>query len=68
MTTDTYLALHHETLKIAVRCQELAALAEESDPITAHRLRMAAALAQKVAASTRLRLKDLAAAGGEKSS
>lgn len=65
MTTDTYLALHNETLQIAARCLELAAVAEANDPITAHRLRLMADMGRKVAKSTRLRIADLAMAGRE---
>lgn len=61
MTTDTTLAIHLEVLLMAARCQELAAVVEQQDPVSTYNLRRASGLLQKVGKSTRLRIE-----GGER--
>lgn len=64
-TTDTYLTLRDWVLSASTRALELAALVEGENPIIAYNLRLIALYGGKVAKSTRLRIADLAAAGGE---
>jgi hypothetical protein len=63
--SHNYLMLMDEMTGVAERYLALADIAASTDPISAHNLRIMAALARKIAKATEQRMRDLAATSGE---